>query len=84
MAQAKEVKYSALSNCESYFERIQSTKKLPKSLQETLNDAFARIPVSSFPGVPGGKGNDEYQKFLQFQNFVHMFVHKKLLEGLKK
>lgn len=61
MAQGKDVKYSALSNCEAYFERIQSTKKLPKSLQETLNDAFARIPVSSFPGVPGGRGNSDYQ-----------------------
>lgn len=65
MEQGKEVKYSALSNCESYFERIQSTKKLPKYLQETLNDAFSRIPVSSFPGVPGGRGNNEYQQ-LQF------------------
>lgn len=55
MAQEQEVRYSALSNCESYFERIQSTKKLPKFLQETLNDAFARIPVSSFPGVSVGR-----------------------------
>lgn len=65
MEKGKEVQYSALSNCESYFERIQSRKKLPKFLQETLNDAFARIPVSSFPGVPGGRGNNEYQQ-LQF------------------
>ncbi|XP_071926793.1 SNF1-related protein kinase regulatory subunit gamma-1-like isoform X2 [Coffea arabica] len=28
---------------------------LPQSLQETLTAAFARIPVSSFPEVPGGK-----------------------------
>ncbi|XP_008446319.2 SNF1-related protein kinase regulatory subunit gamma-1-like isoform X2 [Cucumis melo] len=55
MEQGKEVKYSALSNCGSYFERIQSSKKLPKYLQEALNDAFSRIPVSSFPGVPGGR-----------------------------
>ncbi|KAG7013161.1 SNF1-related protein kinase regulatory subunit gamma-1-like protein, partial [Cucurbita argyrosperma subsp. argyrosperma] len=55
MAQEMVVRYSALSNCESYFERIQSTKKLPKPLQETLNHAFSRIPVSSFSGVPGGK-----------------------------
>ncbi|CAN4076391.1 unnamed protein product [Withania somnifera] len=34
---------------------IQSRKKLPRILQETLTDAFAKIPVSSFPQVPGGK-----------------------------
>ena len=79
MAQETLVKYSALSNCESYFERIQSTKKLPKPLQETLNHAFSRIPVSSFPGVPGGKGNNECQRFLQFQNLEHMFMNQRLV-----
>ncbi|WOH12645.1 hypothetical protein DCAR_0832151 [Daucus carota subsp. sativus] len=39
----------------SYFDMVQSRKKLPMSLQETLTDAFARIPVSSFPQVPRGK-----------------------------
>lgn len=44
----------AVSN-DAYFETIQSRKKLPISLQETLTAAFANIPVSSFPLVPGGK-----------------------------
>lgn len=39
-----------------YFDKVQSTKKLPMSLQETLTDAFATISVSSFPQVPRGKG----------------------------
>ncbi|KAJ7953767.1 SNF1-related protein kinase regulatory subunit gamma-1-like [Quillaja saponaria] len=56
MAQTQEVRGSPkLSSCDAYFETIQSRKKLPQSLQETLTDAFARIPVSSFPEVPGGK-----------------------------
>lgn len=38
----------------SYFDNVQSRKKLPMSLQETLTDAFARISVSSFPQVPRG------------------------------
>ncbi|ESQ28251.1 hypothetical protein EUTSA_v10018543mg [Eutrema salsugineum] len=46
---------SAVSSCEAYFEKVQSRKNLPKSLQETLNSAFAGIPVSSFPQVPGGR-----------------------------
>lgn len=48
-------KSSELSICDSYFENIQSRKKLPFSLQETLTAAFAEIPASSFPPVPGGK-----------------------------
>ncbi|KAJ7943518.1 SNF1-related protein kinase regulatory subunit gamma-1-like [Quillaja saponaria] len=56
MAQAQEVKGShKLSSCDAYFEAIQSRKKLPQSLQETITAAFAMIPVSSFPQVPGGK-----------------------------
>ncbi|XWS69750.1 hypothetical protein CRYUN_Cryun04dG0206000 [Craigia yunnanensis] len=51
--QANEV--SALSSYDAYFERIESRKKLPQPLQETLTAAFARIPVSTFPQVPGGK-----------------------------
>lgn len=58
MAQAEENKESSkFSSYDAYFEKIQSRKKLPRALQETLTAAFARIPVSSFPGVPGGKGN---------------------------
>ncbi|XP_031505544.1 SNF1-related protein kinase regulatory subunit gamma-1-like [Nymphaea colorata] len=41
--------------CDAYFEKIQSRKKLPFTLQEALTNAFANIPVSSFPQVPGGK-----------------------------
>ncbi|KAF9626593.1 hypothetical protein IFM89_036108 [Coptis chinensis] len=44
-----------LPSCDAYWETIQSRKKLPKSLQESLTSAFAQIPVSSFPDVPGGK-----------------------------
>lgn len=50
-------KSSRLPNCDAYFEAIQSKKKLPYALQECLTSAFAQIPVSSFPEVPGGKGN---------------------------
>ncbi|PNY10076.1 SNF1-related protein kinase regulatory subunit gamma-1-like protein [Trifolium pratense] len=55
MAHAQEVRSSSLSKCDTYFQTIQSRKKLPQTLQETLTDSFAKIPVSSFPGVPGGK-----------------------------
>ncbi|XP_027907074.1 SNF1-related protein kinase regulatory subunit gamma-1-like [Vigna unguiculata] len=56
MAQEQEFRTNdSFSKCETYFEFIQSRKKLPLSLQETLTDAFAKIPVSSFPEVPSGK-----------------------------
>ncbi|KAJ9172166.1 hypothetical protein P3X46_015438 [Hevea brasiliensis] len=56
MAQAEEgTGRSKLASCDAYFETIQSRKKLPQALQETLTSAFARIPVSSFPLVSGGK-----------------------------
>lgn len=57
MALEQEAKVdSKIARCDAYFETVQSRKKLPYSLQETLTTAFARIPVSSFPEVPGGKG----------------------------
>ncbi|KAL1539413.1 SNF1-related protein kinase regulatory subunit gamma-1-like [Salvia divinorum] len=40
---------------DAYFDMVQSQKKLPCALQEKLTSAFAKIPVSSFPKVPGGK-----------------------------
>ncbi|XP_028792536.1 SNF1-related protein kinase regulatory subunit gamma-1-like [Neltuma alba] len=58
MAQEQEIRVSESakhSSYDTYFETIQSRKKLAPALQETLTDAFAKIPVSSFPGVPGGK-----------------------------
>ncbi|XP_004297330.1 PREDICTED: SNF1-related protein kinase regulatory subunit gamma-1-like isoform X2 [Fragaria vesca subsp. vesca] len=56
MAQPQEAKErSNISSYDSYFKTVQSRKKLPHSLQEVLTTAFAKIPVSSFPGVPGGK-----------------------------
>ncbi|OIW16903.1 hypothetical protein TanjilG_01768 [Lupinus angustifolius] len=56
MAQAQDVRSNAeFSKFDDYYETIQSRKKLPKALQETLTDALAKIPVSSFPRVPGGK-----------------------------
>ncbi|KAK1265110.1 SNF1-related protein kinase regulatory subunit gamma-1-like [Acorus gramineus] len=54
MAQADQM-ISKIPNCDVYFETIQARKKLPSSLQESLTSAFAKIPVSSFPYVPGGK-----------------------------
>ncbi|XVE53275.1 hypothetical protein DITRI_Ditri02bG0191600 [Diplodiscus trichospermus] len=56
MAQTQEAKESSsLSSCDAYFESVKSRKKLPQPLQDALTAAFARIPVSSFPQVPGGK-----------------------------
>ncbi|PRQ40833.1 putative CBS domain-containing protein [Rosa chinensis] len=56
MAQPQEAKGSSnISSYDSYFKTVQARKKLPHSLQEVLTTAFAKIPVSSFPGVPGGK-----------------------------
>ncbi|KAH9330871.1 hypothetical protein KI387_002979, partial [Taxus chinensis] len=40
---------------EDYFEAVQARKRLPNGLQESLNNAFSKIPVSSFPEAPGGK-----------------------------
>ncbi|XP_038693484.1 SNF1-related protein kinase regulatory subunit gamma-1-like [Tripterygium wilfordii] len=55
-SQAQMVKEtSKLTSNDAYFEIIQSRKKLPRSLQETLTAAFTAIPVSSFPLVPSGK-----------------------------
>lgn len=57
--QAQDIKASLKNeSCDAYFEMVQNRKKLPRSLQETLAAAFARIPVSSFPGVPGGRGTN--------------------------
>lgn len=56
MAGAQATRNSRIDSCEAYFEKVQSRKKIPQSLQDTLTSAFARIPVSSFPDVPGGKG----------------------------
>ncbi|KAL2904337.1 SNF1-related protein kinase regulatory subunit gamma-1-like [Bienertia sinuspersici] len=55
-SQEKDMEKETTVSYDAYFEKIQSRKKLPVSLQETLTAAFARIPVSSFPQVPGGKG----------------------------
>lgn len=49
---------SKLESYDAYFESIQMRKKLPISLQESLTAAFASVPVSSFPQVPGGQGDD--------------------------
>jgi hypothetical protein len=56
MAEAQASRSSKIASYEAYFEKVQSRKKIPESLQEILTAAFARIPVSSFPEVPGGKG----------------------------
>ncbi|GAB2280309.1 SNF1- protein kinase regulatory subunit gamma-1-like [Dionaea muscipula] len=56
MAHVQELKEGQqIPSCDAYFETIQSRKKLPPILQESLTAAFAQIPASSFPGVPGGK-----------------------------
>lgn len=57
-----------ISSYDAYFETIQSRKKLPRSLQEVLTSAFAKIPVSSFPGVPGGKGNNSSLSLIYVDN----------------
>lgn len=43
---------------DAYFDMVQSRNKLSCALQEKLTFAFAHIPVSSFPKVPGGKGSE--------------------------
>lgn len=53
---AKEKSDVITTEYDEYFEMVQSRKKLSPSLQEKLTAAFARIPVSSFPQVPRGKG----------------------------
>lgn len=59
MEQTQEAKKSPLPlSCDAYFENIQSRKKLPRSLEESLTAAFAKIAVSSFPELPGGKGEN--------------------------
>ncbi|XP_073035647.1 SNF1-related protein kinase regulatory subunit gamma-1-like [Primulina eburnea] len=56
MAPAQESKREGnVQSCDEYFETAQSRKKLSPTLQESLTYAFAHIPVSSFPQVPGGK-----------------------------
>lgn len=73
MSQAQEYRTSTTpSNCDTYFQTIQSRKKLPQSLQETLTDAFAKIPVSSFPSVPRGKGKG-------LTILKHSFYHYRLM-----
>ncbi|XP_057948706.1 SNF1-related protein kinase regulatory subunit gamma-1-like isoform X2 [Malania oleifera] len=58
MAQAQKANESPRTpSCDAYFETVQSRKKVPFSIQESLTGAFARIPVSSFPEVPGGKAD---------------------------
>lgn len=42
---------------DAYFKMVECRKKLPRSLQDSLTGAFAKISVSSFPAVPGGKGS---------------------------
>ncbi|KAI3452814.1 hypothetical protein Pfo_009477 [Paulownia fortunei] len=56
MAESQESMTSGnIESYDAYFETVQSRKKLPHSLQESLTASFVRIPVSSFPQVPGGK-----------------------------
>lgn len=51
-----EEKNTKLTGYDAYFEIVQSRKKLPQSLQESLTNAFDKIPALSFPEVPGGQG----------------------------
>ncbi|XP_031125765.1 SNF1-related protein kinase regulatory subunit gamma-1-like [Ipomoea triloba] len=50
-----EEKNTKLTGYDAYFEIVQSRKKLPQSLQESLTNAFDKIPALSFPEVPGGQ-----------------------------
>lgn len=56
MATKQESKGKKVQSYDAYFDMVQSRKKLQPALQEKLTAAFAQIPVSSFPKVPGGKG----------------------------
>lgn len=73
MAQERQERPKMLS-CDDYFETIQSRKKLPKHLQQSLTSAFAKIPVSSFPDVPGGKGKHPSLYYLRF--YVYKLISK--------
>ncbi|KAL3636283.1 SNF1-related protein kinase regulatory subunit gamma-1-like [Castilleja foliolosa] len=79
MAEPQQSKTTGKSESyDAYFETIQSRKKLPRSLQDTLTASFARIPVSSFPQVPGGKGDDNRHtpcKFIRFHNLKLVFSY---------
>jgi hypothetical protein len=71
MDQSKE--NAEFPSCDAYFEAIQSKKKLPLSLQESLTAAFAQIPVSSFPEVPTGRGTHFCQTDLLNCFISHVF-----------
>lgn len=55
---AADLQKRSMPSFDEYFDTVQARKRLPNGLQEALNIAFANIPVSTFPEVPGGgKGN---------------------------
>lgn len=64
---------SKIPSCDAYFDAIQARKRLPISLQESLTSAFAQIPVSSFPDVPGGKGTSALAS-IYFDFICRMFL----------
>ena len=67
---------SDVTEYDAYFDMVQSRKKLSPSLQEKLTAAFTRIPVSSFPQVPRGKGisiHATHAFILFFNNQCYLF-----------
>lgn len=52
---AADLQKRSMPSFDEYFDTVQARKRLPNGLQEALNIAFANIPVSTFPEVPGGK-----------------------------
>lgn len=71
---------------DAYFEKVQNRKKLPMSLQRTLTEAFASIPVSTFPEVPGGKGLNKYiytssMRFLSDMELIPQIITHWLCSG---
>lgn len=52
---AADLQKRSIASFDEYFDTVQARKRLPNGLQEALNKAFAKIPVSFFPEVPGGK-----------------------------
>ncbi|XP_019150750.1 PREDICTED: SNF1-related protein kinase regulatory subunit gamma-1-like [Ipomoea nil] len=70
-----------LKGYDAYFEMVQSRKKLPQSLQESLTNAFAKIPVSSFPEVPGGQGVIEIEADISVGDAVKILSESHIMSA---
>lgn len=79
MAMSRDSKIMKDEGYDKYFDMVQSRKRLPCTLQETLTASFAQIPVASFPKVPGGKGDTSYNK--SFFSIVWIYVVSDLMNS---